>query len=95
MPQHNFLLFLLLMACISQLLWHVSQEVYLNANLCVRMWQIWRTPSSGMTPCGSFHLDDGGDIFLQNVLTKTTWHHIPEDGILHSNHRQSLKSYKW
>jgi hypothetical protein len=28
-----------------------------------------------------------------SVLTKATWHHIPEDGILHSPHHEKLKSY--
>jgi hypothetical protein len=27
------------------------------------------------------------------VLTKTTQHNIPEDGILHSHRRENLKSY--
>jgi hypothetical protein len=28
-----------------------------------------------------------------SVLTRTTWRHIPEDGILHSHRRENLKSY--
>jgi hypothetical protein len=28
-----------------------------------------------------------------SVLTRTTGHNIPEDGILHSYHRETLKSY--
>jgi hypothetical protein len=28
-----------------------------------------------------------------SVLTRATWHNIPEDGILHSHHREYLKSY--
>jgi hypothetical protein len=28
------------------------------------------------------------------VLTKATWRNIPEDGILHSHHREDLESYK-
>jgi hypothetical protein len=27
------------------------------------------------------------------VLTRDTWHNIPEDDILHSHHRENLKSY--
>jgi hypothetical protein len=27
------------------------------------------------------------------VLTRATWHNIPEDGILHSHHHENLKSY--
>jgi hypothetical protein len=29
-----------------------------------------------------------------SVLTRATWHNIPEDGILHSHHHENLKSYK-
>jgi hypothetical protein len=28
-----------------------------------------------------------------SVLTRVTRHHIPEDGILHSQHRENLKAY--
>jgi hypothetical protein len=28
-----------------------------------------------------------------SVLTRATWHNIPEDGILHSHHCGNLKSY--
>jgi hypothetical protein len=28
-----------------------------------------------------------------SVLTRTTWHNIPEDAILHSHRRENLKSY--
>jgi hypothetical protein len=28
-----------------------------------------------------------------SVLTRATWHNIPEDGILHSHRRENLKSY--
>jgi hypothetical protein len=28
-----------------------------------------------------------------SVLTRATWHNIPEDTILHSHHRENLKSY--
>jgi hypothetical protein len=28
------------------------------------------------------------------VLTRATWHNIPEDAILHSHRRKNLKSYK-
>jgi hypothetical protein len=28
-----------------------------------------------------------------SVLTRATRHHIPEDSILHSHHRENLKSY--
>jgi hypothetical protein len=28
-----------------------------------------------------------------SVLTRSTWHNIPEDTILHSHHRENLKSY--
>jgi hypothetical protein len=27
-----------------------------------------------------------------SVLTRATWHNIPEDGILHSHRRENLKS---
>jgi hypothetical protein len=27
-----------------------------------------------------------------SVPTRATWHYIPEDGILHSHHRENLKS---
>jgi hypothetical protein len=29
-----------------------------------------------------------------SVLTRATWHNIPEDGILHRHHCEYLKSYK-
>jgi hypothetical protein len=29
-----------------------------------------------------------------SVLTRTAWRNIPEDAILHSHHRENLKSYK-
>jgi hypothetical protein len=29
-----------------------------------------------------------------SVLTTATWHHVPEDDILHSHNRETLKSYK-
>jgi hypothetical protein len=29
-----------------------------------------------------------------SVLTRATWHNIPEDTILHSHRRENLKSYK-
>jgi hypothetical protein len=29
-----------------------------------------------------------------SVLTRATWHNIPEDTILHSDHRENLKSYQ-
>jgi hypothetical protein len=29
-----------------------------------------------------------------SVHTRSTWRHIPEDSILHSHHRENLKSYK-
>jgi hypothetical protein len=32
--------------------------------------------------------------YEMSVLTRTTQGNIPEDGILHSHHRESLKSYK-
>jgi hypothetical protein len=45
---------------------------------------------------GSFHADNGGDTFLRNVsLTRVTKHHNPEGGILHTNRRENLKSYKY
>jgi hypothetical protein len=28
-----------------------------------------------------------------SVHTRSTWHHIPENGILHSHHHENLKSY--
>jgi hypothetical protein len=28
-----------------------------------------------------------------SILTRVTWRHIPEDGILHSHRRENLKSY--
>jgi hypothetical protein len=28
-----------------------------------------------------------------SVLTRASWHNIPEDTILHSHHRENLKSY--
>jgi hypothetical protein len=31
--------------------------------------------------------------FETSVLTGATWHNISEDGILHSNRRENLKSY--
>jgi hypothetical protein len=27
------------------------------------------------------------------ILTRATWHHIPEEGILHSHHHENFKSY--
>jgi hypothetical protein len=30
-----------------------------------------------------------------SVLTRATWHNIPEDTILHSHCRENLKSYKY
>jgi hypothetical protein len=30
-----------------------------------------------------------------SVLTRSTWRNIPEDGILHSHHRENLKSYNF
>jgi hypothetical protein len=30
-----------------------------------------------------------------SVLTKATWHDIPDDGILYSYGRENLKSYKY
>jgi hypothetical protein len=30
---------------------------------------------------------------VTSVLTRATWRHIPEDGILHSHRRENLKSY--
>jgi hypothetical protein len=29
-----------------------------------------------------------------SVLTRATWHNIPEDSILHSHRRENLKSYR-
>jgi hypothetical protein len=29
-----------------------------------------------------------------SVITRTAWHNIPEDGILHSHRRENLKSYE-
>jgi hypothetical protein len=29
-----------------------------------------------------------------SVLTRATWHYIPEDAIIHSHSRENLKSYK-
>jgi hypothetical protein len=31
--------------------------------------------------------------FETSVQTRSTWRHIPEDGILHSHRRENLKSY--
>jgi hypothetical protein len=28
-----------------------------------------------------------------SVVTRATWHHIPEDSILHSHRREDLKTY--
>jgi hypothetical protein len=30
-----------------------------------------------------------------SVLTRATWRNIPEDTILHSHHRENLKSYNF
>jgi hypothetical protein len=30
-----------------------------------------------------------------SVHTKSTWRHIPEDGILHNHRRENLNSYMW
>jgi hypothetical protein len=29
-----------------------------------------------------------------SVLTRATWHNIPENGLLHSHHCENLKSYR-
>jgi hypothetical protein len=29
-----------------------------------------------------------------SVFTRAIWHNVPEDGILHSHHRETLQSYK-
>jgi hypothetical protein len=31
--------------------------------------------------------------FETSVLTRTAWHNIQEDGVLHSNHHENFKSY--
>jgi hypothetical protein len=31
--------------------------------------------------------------YRTSVLTRATWRNIPEDAILHSHHRENLKSY--
>jgi hypothetical protein len=33
--------------------------------------------------------------FETSVLTRATWHNIPEYGSLHSHRHKNLKSYKW
>jgi hypothetical protein len=37
------------------------------------------------------YLEDGGDTILRNIVhTRSTRRQIPEDGILHSHHRETL-----
>jgi hypothetical protein len=39
----------------------------------------------------SYHPEDGGDMFLRNVvLTRATLRNIPEDDILHSHSREQI-----
>jgi hypothetical protein len=40
-----------------------------------------------------FYPEDIGDTFIRNVGLDNTRRHIPEDGILHSDRRENLKSY--
>jgi hypothetical protein len=40
-----------------------------------------------------FYPEDGSDMFLRSVLTRSTRRCIPKDGILHSNRRENLNSH--
>jgi hypothetical protein len=46
-----------------------------------------------LTSSDSFHPDDGGDMFIRNVVfARATGRHIPEGSILLSHSRENLKS---
>jgi hypothetical protein len=54
----------------------------------------WRMPSSGMLRRVALVRTDVSKETETPVLTRATWHNIPEDGILHSHRHENLKSYR-
>jgi hypothetical protein len=59
------------------------------------VWQMLTNVLKNYTTCILFY--NGGDsMFLLNTgeVYQITWHHIPEDSNLHSQHHENLKSHK-